>query len=118
MLGVGDTTDRTTPARVSTHNWATISAAGSTACGLYVDGTRLCWGDNAHGQLGIGDTLDRNAPRRLLSEGTIWSTVASFGFHSCGIRTDGSLWCWGDNFDGQLGAGHNSDRSAPVRVIA
>lgn len=37
-------------------------------------------------------------------------------FHTCGIRTDHTLWCWGDNPYGQLGLGDTRDRDHPVRV--
>ncbi|MEV4282662.1 hypothetical protein [Actinoplanes xinjiangensis] len=33
----------------------------------------------------------------------------------CGIRTDASLWCWGDNNAGQLGDGTATGRDGPVR---
>ena len=38
--------------------------------------------------------------------------------HTCAVRTDGSLWCWGDNFYGQLGQGNRTNRPAPTRVGA
>src|SRR5690349_5240788 len=36
--------------------------------------------------------------------------------HTCGITTDGASYCWGDNFDGQLGTETPSDRLTPTRV--
>ena len=37
--------------------------------------------------------------------GTRWRTIASGLGHICGIRDDGTLWCWGANDFGQLGTG-------------
>ena len=36
--------------------------------------------------------------------------------HTCATRTDGSLWCWGLNGEGQLGDGTTVDRYVPTRV--
>jgi alpha-tubulin suppressor-like RCC1 family protein len=41
--------------------------------------------------------------------------VAGFE-HSCGLRDDGTAYCWGDNSSGQLGNGTNTNRSTPVAV--
>jgi len=38
-------------------------------------------------------------------------------FHTCAIKQDGSLWCWGNNEFGQLGVGILSDELTPVRII-
>lgn len=50
-----------------------------------------------------------------------WLLTVSSGGYSCGIATDGTLWCWGDNSVGQLGIGsqgHSADVSAPYEVGA
>jgi alpha-tubulin suppressor-like RCC1 family protein len=44
--------------------------------------------------------------------------VLAGGYHTLGIRSDGSLWSWGFNSDGQLGDGTTTNRLAPVRVGA
>lgn len=48
--------------------------------------------------------------------GNIWAQVDVNGSHSCGIHTDGSLWCWGYNSDGELGVGDNAPRQSPTQV--
>ena len=35
---------------------------------------------------------------------------------TCGIQSDGSLWCWGDNYSGELGTGDTISHSTPTRV--
>jgi alpha-tubulin suppressor-like RCC1 family protein len=42
--------------------------------------------------------------------------VASGGGHSCAIKEDGTVWCWGQNDFGQLGDGTATDSSLPVKV--
>ncbi len=38
----------------------------------------------------------------------------SLGYHSCVVKSDGSVWCWGQNREGQLGDGTKEDRDRPV----
>ncbi len=42
--------------------------------------------------------------------------VAAGGLHACAIRADGSVWCWGAGYAGQLGNGKLQDSDAPVHV--
>lgn len=42
--------------------------------------------------------------------------VSSGGRHTCGVHADGTLWCWGANFYGQLGDGTTGSTGTPVRV--
>ncbi len=46
-----------------------------------------------------------------------WIAVGNGGGHTCAIRGDGSLWCWGFNGDGRIGDGTFNDRSLPVGVV-
>jgi alpha-tubulin suppressor-like RCC1 family protein len=46
--------------------------------------------------------------------------VAAGGDHTCAIKQDGSLWCWGNNFHGQLGdgtVGFGTSKNTPVKII-
>jgi alpha-tubulin suppressor-like RCC1 family protein len=47
---------------------------------------------------------DRYAPALVDSDGT-WTSVSSGYRHTCGVKTDGSAWCWGWNIHGELGIG-------------
>jgi alpha-tubulin suppressor-like RCC1 family protein len=46
------------------------------------------------------------------------SSVALGDSHTCAVKTDGSLWCWGNNFYGQLGDGTNTSRNTPVQIMS
>jgi alpha-tubulin suppressor-like RCC1 family protein len=42
--------------------------------------------------------------------------MAAGEYHSLGLRSDGTLWSWGHNSEGQLGLGDNSNRNTPTQV--
>jgi alpha-tubulin suppressor-like RCC1 family protein len=75
------------------------------------------WGNNTWGQLGNGTTTGSTAPGELTQ--TEWQQISTGASHSCGIRVDGTAWCWGSNYAGQLGDGSPNDgpgRSIPTQV--
>ncbi|MCG2611881.1 T9SS type A sorting domain-containing protein [Flavobacterium sp. SM15] len=45
-----------------------------------------------------------------------WESVSQRGIHSAGIKTDGSLWTWGNNIHGQLGDGTLVKKSIPIQI--
>nr|WP_315186261.1 T9SS type B sorting domain-containing protein [uncultured Flavobacterium sp.] len=45
-----------------------------------------------------------------------WKTVKSGDFHTLGIKTDGTLWAWGDNAKGQLGDGTTTNKNIPTKI--
>ena len=48
--------------------------------------------------------------------GSVWLAISAGHIHTCGIRRDHTLWCWGNNAYGQLGLGDTTDRSTPTQV--
>ena len=104
----------------------TSISAGSVghACASKSDGSAWCWGHNLYGQLGDGLTHQTCTPNDIdcsyvpvrvagLSDVT---SVSAGGLHSCALVADGTVWCWGNNTDGQLGDTTTQDRPAPVQV--
>jgi alpha-tubulin suppressor-like RCC1 family protein len=93
------------PAQVGIdRDWAAISAGQGHSCGIRSDGRLLCWGRNTLGQLGLGAATDNFGAPQLVPGAFDWQHVSLAQDGSCGIRRDGSLWCWGDNHSGQLAA--------------
>jgi len=48
--------------------------------------------------------------------GTDFASVAAGGYHTVVVKTDGTLWAWGGNFDGQLGDGTATQRNVPEQI--
>ena len=89
-----------------------IVAAGESTCVLKNDGTVLCWGDDTYGQVGDGTTTELGRP--LATPVTSLSDVMGIAVgwtHACALKSAGTVFCWGDNTDGQLGDGTHNSRS-------
>jgi len=118
MLGLGDTTHRSSPTQVGAlRNWKQVAANFSTF-GLKTDGTLWAWGYNGWGQLGLGDLTDRSSPVQVGGL-TNWRQVTTDPVGTtAAVKTDGTLWTWGQNNWGQLGNGNTTNTSSPVQVGA
>lgn len=102
-----------------------LATGAGVSCAVKESGSLLCWGANDQGQLGVPATEittmcthdSRTAPCR--STPTIIpgidqvATVAVGQFHVCAAKKDGTVWCWGNNDDGQLGHDPTVDAACP-----
>ncbi|MGI4884000.1 MAG: T9SS type A sorting domain-containing protein, partial [Janthinobacterium lividum] len=86
-----------------------VAAGGSHNLGLRADGTLYAWGYNYYGQLGnaTNNGTATATPTPTLVAG-IYTQVAAGGTHSLGLRADGTLYAWGNNYYGQLGNATNN----------
>ena len=116
-LGVGDVAQRLEPAQVSLGAVSQVYAGGTHSCALKLDGTLWCWGDNRSGQLGVGDTAARNVPTQVTLLGNQVSAASAGGAHTCAVKTDSSVWCWGNNQYGQISASAGARETSPVQVF-
>ncbi len=100
------------------HVFKSISTGWLHSCGVDVDGTAYCWGNNEYGQLGIGatDTSSRNVPTAV-SGNLKFIEISSGSRYTCGLTTAGDAYCWGANATGQLGDGATTQRRAPALVV-
>ncbi|WP_052573073.1 hypothetical protein [Haloferula sp. BvORR071] len=106
QLGVGSQTQANTPVPVGTdHDWVAIAAGDSHTLALKSDGSAWAWGRNEDYQVGDDSSANRWSPVKVWGSATNWTSIAAGGYHSAGIRSDGSLWTWGRNDKGQLGGG-------------
>jgi len=117
-LGDGDIIDRSSPVQIIGTGWSQIAGChGQAAAGVKTDGTLWLWGENFTGVLGDGTTTARSSPVQTIAGGTNWSSVSTAKSFSAGIKTDGTLWLWGDNSDGQLGTNNTTNTSSPIQTV-
>lgn len=106
------------PARVQGGlRFTTVSAGGSTSCGIAVDGRAHCWGV---GLLGTGEpnTVTPKPVPVPVAGGHHFTGISVGNFNVCGVTTTGEAYCWGSNRGGALGDGTTEDRLAPTRVAS
>lgn len=111
---------RSSPVQIgSGTNWATIGASGWVRFGTLADGTMYGWGRNYAGAVGDNTEIDRSSPVQI-GTSTDWAAVygTSDGTFGAGkaIKTNGTLWAWGVNSNGNLGTNDTESRSSPVQV--
>ena len=123
VLGQGNNTQRSSPSRIgSDSTWDDIFIGGATtpfAMATKTDGTLWVWGSNVQGQHGQNDRTERNSPIQI--PGTQWKLSgvqeSNEGNQTAyAFKTDGTLWAWGDNAQGNLGQNDGVDRSSPVQI--
>jgi alpha-tubulin suppressor-like RCC1 family protein len=119
QLGIGDTTQRSSPIQTLSggYNWKDVSGGSYHTLAIKTDGTLWGWGRNSSGQLGDGTRDQRIAPAQEALQSNTWRAVAAGHYHNAAIRTDGTLWTWGRNSDGQLGKNDVVHRSSPVQEV-
>lgn len=101
-LGIGSTTNSSTPANPGLTGVRQISAGDGYTCAVLQTGSIYCWGLNDTGQLGDGTTTQRNAPTKVVGI-TNAVSVEVGRYHTCAILADSSVSCWGANWYNQLG---------------
>ena len=118
-------TRRSSPVQVPGINWALVSGQEYRQAGTVTsvgaiknDGTLWTWGGSPIGQLGHNNTTTYNTPRQVGSL-TNWAKLNfAATYYTTAIKTDGTLWAWGNNSGGQLGQNDKISRSSPVQVGA
>lgn len=136
QLGDGTTGDpvthlRSTPVQVVRGSGVMTGVTGlgtgeGHSCARRSDGSAWCWGRGDSGQLGDGATGNptthvRLKPVRVLRPTEVLTgvrTVAGGFGHTCALRTDKGVWCWGSNRFGQAGRGsHDLDQHPYPRKV-
>lgn len=117
--GLGNTTDYSSPKQVGALTaWSKISKGTTFSAAIKTDGTLWSWGYNRGGQLGLGNTTDYSSPKQVGGL-TNWSAISGNGqSHFLAVKTDGTLWSWGNNYFGALGLGNTTAYSSPKQIGA
>ena len=121
QLGTNDTTNLNSLTQLgSLSDWDQISTGGSAALAVKTNGTLWSWGLNTGGQLGVSGALvypARSSPAQV-GANTNWSRVSVGGVSALAVKTDGTLWAWGTNTNGQLGTNNVTSTNSPVQIGA
>lgn len=116
QLGTGNTDDQKVPIKIMDDVVKVVTGDEHTLA-IKTDGSLWAWGHNSEGQLGNGESgwsISQVSPIKIM-DGV--AKVAAGSEHSFAIKTDGSLWGWGDNMWGQLGDGTTKDKTTPVKIL-
>jgi len=117
------------------NGFAAVTTTGLHTCALTTTGQARCWGWGTSGQLGNNADTSAGIPVAVLG-GFIFRTepsvvpaapdpdfyipgqsfISAGLAHTCGILTNNSAVCWGENENGQLGNGNTTDATAPAAV--
>ena len=129
QLGDNTTNQRNRPASVSVTTTpmngkfiTSISAGDAQSLALASDGTMYSWGDNIAGHLGDGTNTERRRPVAVVAAGTPMAgkAIASISMqgdeHTIVLASDGAVYSWGGNSDGQLGNGTTTGSYTAVQT--
>ena len=119
-LGNNTVSDRRTPVTTFAGgtNWKQVSCGANHTAAVKTGGTLWIWGNGTYARLGTNDTVSRSTPVTTFAGGTNWLQVSCGDSHVAAIKTDGTLWLWGNGFNGRLGNNATTNRSTPVTTFA
>jgi uncharacterized repeat protein (TIGR02543 family) len=128
QLGDGTSTDRNAPTNITSRfnlssgeTIVSISISALSSGALTSNGRIFIWG--AGGQIGDGTTTNRNTPTDITSRFNLSSnervTLMSLGnTHSAALTSNGRIFMWGSNNNGQLGDGTTTNRNTPTDITS
>jgi alpha-tubulin suppressor-like RCC1 family protein len=101
-------------------DWYYVSCGLFHAAAIKKNGTLWLWGYNVNGELGSynsGLISSKSSPVQTIALGNNWIRVSCHSRNTAAIKSDNSLWVWGDNAYGQIGDNTKILKSSPVQVV-
>jgi len=98
QLGLNDTNDRSFPVEIlgGGNNWKKVCSGETNMAAIKNDGSLWTWGSNTTGVLGINSVVNKSTPVQTFGSATNWKDVSIGSSSAVAIKTDGTLWAWGD----------------------
>ena len=114
--------DRSSPTQIPGLQWSDKFATGggpsNLSAAIRTNGTLFTWGTGGDGALGHNNKTNYSSPKQV--PGTTWAsiTIANSSNYMLATKTDGSLWSWGKQDQGELGLNQGGDNhfSSPKQV--
>ncbi len=120
VLGQNNTTSYSSPKQIPGTTWATVNSGQMDVVMSKTDGTLWVLGRNGNGSLGVNAPASTYASSPTQVPGTTWSSTyfTSNSYHGVklAVKTDGTLWTWGQNNYGQLAQNDRTVRSQPIQI--
>jgi alpha-tubulin suppressor-like RCC1 family protein len=120
QLGHGSLGDSNIPVQVTGLPPAIqVAARERRTYALLTDGTVRAWGNGCDGRLGAPNTscTSYSTPRTVENLAGV-RAVAAGHEATCAVKTDGTAWCWGSGWHGQLGTSTYDTERSPVQVTS
>lgn len=117
-LGDGTLVPKSSPIQIGAlTNWNSVDAGPNHTIGIKTDGTMWVWGyEVVYGELGTPiPGANASSPTQIGTD-TNWKQGSVGSNHTAVVKTDGTLWTWGNNTSGQLGLGTTTVSSVPIQV--
>lgn len=112
--------ERTATPTLADGNRVWKKTVGGKAYGFFLaeDGSLWAAGTATNGVQGTNDGVDHKVLTRIGTDND-WADMACsrfWGYSAFAIKTNGTLWSWGENSAGQLGIGNTQAQTLPVQV--
>jgi alpha-tubulin suppressor-like RCC1 family protein len=119
--GTNNTITRSSPVQIgSLTTWASVASPNANGLAVKTNGTLWAWGNNQQGVFGNsrsqGDGFGAVSSPIQIGASTDWSELFAAYSAVLAIKTDGTLWAWGQNDQGTLGQNNTISRSSPVQI--
>ena len=97
-------------------NVTDIALGRNHTCAISASGRLSCWGMNYSGQLGNSTLLNSSVPTNVDGMTSGVADIFAGGLYTCDRLEDGRVFCWGDNWSGNLGDGSTYSRYTPIPI--
>lgn len=102
-------------------NWVEVSAGTNYSAAIDSNNSLWLWGNNNRGQLGRNNGVLEEDLFHTIDQTVCntkdWKKVCCGDYHTAAIKVDGTLWCWGDNYFGELGNNSTDLSYSPTQTV-
>ena len=116
---------QSSPVQIGGISWKNVADLGNGSVNNFYgrtavkdDGSLWAWGINTQGEMGIGNVSPGYYSSPVQIPGSTWQCTSSTYLSRIASKTDGTLWSWGRNGNGQLGlnAASPAQKSSPTQI--